>query len=363
MLAIKIFSERKKLFRERKKCEKIHAKREETIVGEDSIRGIVNSFCKVIDEMNKSTNNHAVDPVVGIAVPSTNDSDNNFIPNSLHSVTGSKMQTHNINDVAELFGVPLNSLKDIDDFVQDPQYVVLSESTCKPKGAPIIVDNPSVKVLPKDPKVDDKLFDMVSPSDLIVQSVDINTKSTSYDGVASASTKDQPKVNSNFRPLVADLFFDGVNISISRKVVKRVMSPPNVSTSNVVTPTVEKTIDGFQIVGKKKMRKGKSKSINGGQFARHSVKQNVRYEPKAATSVSKGATNVGNASNLSSKLRNIGTSFNEDNITFSNSFSSLNVEEGEEEEKEEEAVENMYDETANLFTKSDGSSFFTVAVG
>ncbi|GKG64712.1 hypothetical protein Tco_0663688, partial [Tanacetum coccineum] len=43
----------------------------------------------------------------------------------------------------------------------------------------------------------------------------------------------------------------------------KVASPPIVTTSNVVTPTVEKTNDGFQIVGKKKKRKGKSKSTNG----------------------------------------------------------------------------------------------------
>ncbi|GJU55054.1 zinc knuckle CX2CX4HX4C containing protein [Tanacetum coccineum] len=46
---------------------------------------------------------------------------------------------------------------------------------------------------------------------------------------------------------------------------KKVASPPIVATSNVVTPNVEKTNDGFQTVGKKKKRKGKSKSTNGGQ--------------------------------------------------------------------------------------------------
>nr|GEW48735.1 zinc knuckle CX2CX4HX4C [Tanacetum cinerariifolium] len=79
---------------------------------------------------------------------------------------------------------------------------------------------PSVKDL-NDPNADDNMPGMVSPSDPIVQSVDINTKSTSYVGVAGASAKDQPKVNSNFRPLVADPVFDGVNISIPRKVVEK----------------------------------------------------------------------------------------------------------------------------------------------
>ncbi|GKG27836.1 hypothetical protein Tco_0406163, partial [Tanacetum coccineum] len=48
---------------------------------------------------------------------------------------------------------------------------------------------------------------------------------------------------------------------------KKVVSPSIVTTSNVVTPTVERTYDGFQTVGKKKKRKGKSKSTNGGEFA------------------------------------------------------------------------------------------------
>ncbi|GKE89167.1 zinc knuckle CX2CX4HX4C containing protein, partial [Tanacetum coccineum] len=60
------------------------------------------------------------------------------------------------------------------------------------------------------------------PSDLIVQSVGINTKLTSYARAVGASAKDQPKVNSNFRPLVADPIFNGVNISIPHKVVEKV---------------------------------------------------------------------------------------------------------------------------------------------
>nr|GEX55639.1 NB-ARC domains-containing protein [Tanacetum cinerariifolium] len=58
-------------------------------------------------------------------------------------------------------------------------------------------------------------------SDPIVQSVDINTNLTFYAGAAGTSAKDQPKVNSNFRTLVADPVFDGVNISFPRKVVEK----------------------------------------------------------------------------------------------------------------------------------------------
>ncbi|GJR14695.1 zinc knuckle CX2CX4HX4C containing protein [Tanacetum coccineum] len=139
-----------------------------------------------------------------------------------------------------------------------------------------------------------------------------------------------------------------------------VVSPPIVTTSNVVTPTIEKTNDGFQTVGKKKKRKGKSKSTNGGQFDGPSVKPNVRYEPKAITSApNKGATNVGNASKSLTMSKTTCTYSKNDNIITSNSYSALN------EEEDEEDVENVYDETANLFlnTKTNGSSSFTAAAG
>nr|GEV41155.1 hypothetical protein [Tanacetum cinerariifolium] len=139
------------------------------------------------------------------------------------------------------------------------------------------------------------------------------------------------------------------------------VSPPTVITSNVITPTVEKTDDGFQIVSKKKKKNGKSKSSNDGQFAGPSVKPNVRYEPKATISApNKGATDVGNASKSSSMWKTTCASFKNDNIITSNSYSALN----DEDEDEEEDVENVYDETANLFpnTKVGGSSSFTTVV-
>ncbi|GKA48492.1 hypothetical protein Tco_0741450 [Tanacetum coccineum] len=261
----------------------------------------------------------------------------------------------------------------------------------------------------------------------IAQAVDIYTKSTSYAGAAAASAKDQPKVNSNFRPLVADLVFDGVNISIplfeedsisliatfigkpimldsytssmcndswGRSRFARFLSDVNseadlvdvvtisipsltgdgftketirvgpliVTTSAVVTPAIEKLNDGFQTMGKKKKRKGKSKTTNGGQFAGPSVKQTIRYEPKVTTSApKKGTTNVGDESKSLSMLKNTSTSFKNDNISTSNSYSALN----DDEKDEDEDVENVYYESANLFpnTKSSGSSSFMAAAG
>ncbi|GKB74101.1 hypothetical protein Tco_0935513 [Tanacetum coccineum] len=279
-----------------------------------------------------------------------------------------------------------------------------------PKGAPII-DDLSTKASPNA----DNLSSKDSPSDSIVQSMDTNTKYTSYVGAAGASTMAQPQVNSNFCPLVVDPVFNGVNISIPCKVAEKISArlehtlygyfivkrlafpvvglevvlesgpwmirntliilkkwsmstsllkeedetdlvdvvtigipsltrddftketirveyewrPPRcdkckifghvhdhcpkkvviVTTSTVVAPTIKKSNDGFQTVGKKKKRKDKSKSTNGGQFTGPSVKQIVRYEPKATPSApKKGATNVSNPSKSSSMLKIVETS-------------------------------------------------------
>ncbi|GKC58563.1 ribonuclease H-like domain-containing protein [Tanacetum coccineum] len=140
---------------------------------------------------------------------------------------------------------------------------------------------------------------------------------------------------------------------------KKVASPPIVATSNVVTPNAEKTNDGFQMVGKKKKRKGKSKSTNGGQFTGPWVKYNVRYVPKATTRAPmKGTTYVGYTSQSIPMLKMTGNSSKKDNLSMSNSFSALN-----EEEEEDEEVENVYDESANLIhnTKASGSSSFMAA--
>ncbi|GKF61452.1 hypothetical protein Tco_0181506 [Tanacetum coccineum] len=139
---------------------------------------------------------------------------------------------------------------------------------------------------------------------------------------------------------------------------KKVVSPPIVTTSNVAGPTVEKSNDGFQTVGKKKKKKGMSKSTNGGEFADPSVKQTVRYEPNAIPSApKKGASNVSNPSKSSSMLKTAETSPKKVNFTTSNSFSALN-----DEEEDDEEVENVYDESANLF-KTGGSLSFTAAGG
>nr|GEV96231.1 hypothetical protein [Tanacetum cinerariifolium] len=303
---------------------------------------------------------------------------------------------HNIDDVAKLFGVPLNTLKDIDDFVQELQ-----------------LGKRDVTITNKD-----------SPSDPIVQSVDNNTKSTSYIGAAGASAMAQPQVNFKLSPLVADPIFNGVNISIPQKVFEKVgleavlesgpwivpntliiLKKWSMSTSllkeeltripiwvnseadlvdSVTIGILSLSGDDFtketirveyewrppvcdvcKIFGhvhdhcpKKVKRKGKSKSTNGGQFVGPSFKQTVRYEPKATpNTLKKGATNLSNPSTSSSMLKTAETSSKQDSFTTSNSFFALN-----DDEEDEEEVENVYDELANLF-KTDGSLSFMAAAG
>ncbi|GJS69861.1 zinc knuckle CX2CX4HX4C containing protein [Tanacetum coccineum] len=172
-------------------------------------------------------------------------------------------------------------------------------------------------------------------------------------------TKETIRVEYEWRPPKCDecKIFGHVHYHCPKKVA----SLPIVTTSNVVAPTVVKSNDGFQMVGKKKKRKGKSKSTNGGQFVGPSVKQTIIYETNATTSAPKKvATNVSNPSKSSSMLKTTDTSPKNDNFTTFNSFSALNDEEDDDEE-----VENVYDESANLSpnTNTGGSSSFTGAAG
>ncbi|GJW16427.1 zinc knuckle CX2CX4HX4C containing protein [Tanacetum coccineum] len=171
-----------------------------------------------------------------------------------------------------------------------------------------------------------------------------------------AFTKETIRVEYEWRPPRCDIC--KIYGHVHDQCPKKVVSPPIVTTSNVVTSTIVETNDGFQTVGKKKKKKGKSKSTNVGKFVGTSVNHSVRYEPKAKTSDPK---KNGNESKSSSMLKTADIFSKKVNFTTSNYFSALN----DEEEDEEENVENVYDESANLFTntKISGSSSFTAAVG
>nr|GFA38008.1 ATPase, F1/V1/A1 complex, alpha/beta subunit, zinc knuckle CX2CX4HX4C [Tanacetum cinerariifolium] len=216
-------------------------------------------------------------------------------------------------DVAATFKVSLTTVGDLHKLLNDTEAgkhdELLSEMTNDDRKETMDAlgtlcnsiqdDNTNADVIPcKVSHMDDStnVDESTIPSDPIVRSLDINTKSTSYVGAAGASEKDQPKVSSNFCTLVADPVFDGVNIFFPRKVVKK--------------------------------------------FVGLYVKQDVRYERKATTSaLKKEVTNVVNTSQSASMLKTTGNSLKKDNLSISNSFYALN---------DEEDVENVYDESAHL---------------
>ncbi|GJR84597.1 zinc knuckle CX2CX4HX4C containing protein [Tanacetum coccineum] len=138
----------------------------------------------------------------------------------------------------------------------------------------------------------------------------------------------------------------------------------SIETKVTITPIAEKANDGFQSVANKR-KKGKTRSTNGGKFGGQSIKQSVRYEPKAATNVPMmGASNVVNesksgSSNVSSMskiqplkaivpLASSRRSPNVDeggNIIVSNSYDALD-------DDSDEEVKNMFDESANLLNST-----------
>ncbi|GKD12585.1 hypothetical protein Tco_1196992, partial [Tanacetum coccineum] len=101
----------------------------------------------------------------------------------------------NENNVEALFGVTFTSQNDIDVFsksIEDGKSVDIM-STLSSEEIDAVVN--AIECIGKK-------FPIVEPSrdDHIVCEVNINTKKNSY----AVASKDQPKVTSNFRPLVAD---------------------------------------------------------------------------------------------------------------------------------------------------------------
>ncbi|GJR00184.1 zinc knuckle CX2CX4HX4C containing protein [Tanacetum coccineum] len=402
--------------------------RRESIVGEDSIR-IVNSFSKVIDEMNKSTTNHAarvdrnlrsdsdsaitvsLNPKSGVTCDGspklitdieagkhdellsemTND-DHMETLDALGTICNS-IQANNIN--ADVIPCKVSHVDDSINLNVDKSTILVTLSfnlwTSIPSQHPMLELRVQVKLhdvpiqvfkedgisliatfIGKPVMLDSYTSSMCNDSwgrsSFAWCLIEVNLEADLVDvvtiGIPSLSeddfTKETIRVEYEWRPPRCDTckIFGHVHDYCPKKVV----SPPIVATSNVVTPNAEKTNDGFQTVGKKKKRKGKSKSTNGGQFTGPLVKHNVRYEPKATTSAPmKGTTYVGYTSQSTPMLKTTGNSSKKDNLSMSNSFSALN----EEEEEDEEEVENVYDESANLIhnTKAGGSSSFTAAAG
>nr|GEU66740.1 zinc knuckle CX2CX4HX4C [Tanacetum cinerariifolium] len=272
----------------------------------------------------------------------------------------------NVVKVAEIFYVPLKTLADIAELGKG---IKLGKYEAVWTG--MISDMCQATVDTID------AYWMHSDESPIVQFVSIHEKTSSCVGIAAVAIL-EPKSLTMGALLINDSGFTIETVSIEYEwkpprcdlcmifghiqdhCPKKVSVPSKVVTPSIVTPTVEKPNDGFQTVAKKK-KNGKSKSTNGG----HPVKQTVRYEPKATTSVpKKGVTILSNTSKSSSMLKNqpskvTAPSTKECNITMSNSYAALD-------DESDEDVENVYDESANLLHSTHiggSSSTFTVAAG
>ncbi|GJX17683.1 zinc knuckle CX2CX4HX4C containing protein [Tanacetum coccineum] len=316
-------------------------------------------------------------------------------------------------DVAATFGVPLTTVGDLQKLINDidagKHDELLSELTNEDRMETlealgsicnsIKVDRNNADVIPckvsyADDSINLNVDESTIPSDPIVQSVDIN-KSTSNAGVAGGSAKDQPNINSNFRTLVANPVFDGVNISIPRKVVEKVSTRFEHTLygyfigKRMAFPVVEYYArNNWAKHGLKRImmnskgffffkfdsRAGLEAALEGGPWLirkspiilkKWSMDTRLLKEELTRIPIwvklhdvpiqvfeEDGISLIATFIGRSGKLR---YSSKKDNITTYNSYFALN--------DDEEDVENMYDESANLFTKTGGSSSFTAAAG
>ncbi|GKA03916.1 zinc knuckle CX2CX4HX4C containing protein, partial [Tanacetum coccineum] len=239
-----------------------------------------------------------------------------------------------VEGVATFFGVPQKTQVDYENFakgIERGTYEVWSKLTRKQRKAILKTDHDRREML---------YFPERESAGLAV----------------GANNKDQPKVMSNFRHLVAYLVFNGADISIPHKVIEKASFslslslnmgleaileggsvglirkapiilkkwstdrkllkeelnripiwvklhdvPLQVFEEDGATPNVVNTFnvvtptvenDGFQAVGKKKKKKGKRKTSNIAQLFGPSIHQNFRYKPKASTRAPKKVVNV-----------------------------------------------------------------------
>ncbi|GJR32997.1 hypothetical protein Tco_1109229 [Tanacetum coccineum] len=212
----------------------------ESIVGEDSICGIVNSFSKVIDEMNKSTTNHAAR--VDRNLRSNFDSAIDHVWNGaapMPCVPG-------MVNVAGKFGVPLKTLEDIgkltkgielgkyeavrSGMISEKRKAVMDAifamwdvfGAANPSGICALgsVNSGSLGSMAKDtPNLVDTMHIDESP---IAHSVSIQENPSSYVGAAGGLKPEPSKSKASFRLLFSENLCEGVDFSIPRKIVETV---------------------------------------------------------------------------------------------------------------------------------------------
>nr|GEV21652.1 hypothetical protein [Tanacetum cinerariifolium] len=250
------------------------------------------------------------------------------------------------------------------------------------------------KVSDVDDSINLNVDESIIPSDLIVQSVDINTKSTSYAGAAGASAKDQPKVNSNFRSLeqMGETWAERIMMNSkgffffkfdSRAGLEAVLegglwlirkSPIILKKWSMDTRLLKEEIDSHSDMGNSKAGlvdvvtigipsiygdgfTKETTSLNGGSpdviYTNNGFQTVGKKKKRKCKSKSTNGDQFAGPSS-SSMLKTTSKSSKKDSLSMSNSFSALN---------DEEDVKNVYDESANLIqnTKARGSSYFTAA--
>ncbi|GJW91602.1 hypothetical protein Tco_0169155 [Tanacetum coccineum] len=157
----------------------------------------------------------------GVSCDGSPKASNSSLLNSCNATINMPQILYNV-DAAATFGVPLTTVGDLDMLIKDIKAGKHDESLSGMTNDKQMAVIDALGAICDTIKAENSIPSNSTPSDPIMQFVDINNNPASYARAVDASAKDQTKVNSNFRPLVADSIFDGVNISIPRKVVKKV---------------------------------------------------------------------------------------------------------------------------------------------
>ncbi|GJZ07411.1 zinc knuckle CX2CX4HX4C containing protein [Tanacetum coccineum] len=135
-----------------------------------------------------------------------------------------------VEGVAAFFRVPIKTQVDYENFakgIEKGTYEVWSKLTREQRKAILKTARDgwnNLVELKKKATMFDKQSGEVSLDDLIIKIINVNEKSSSYVSAAGGSILDPIKPKSNFRSLSSDNLFEGVNISIPRKIVKTVSS-------------------------------------------------------------------------------------------------------------------------------------------
>ncbi|GJU22488.1 hypothetical protein Tco_1155830 [Tanacetum coccineum] len=236
----------------------------------------------------------------------------------------------NVLNIAKIFGVPFKTFVDIEDLMNG-----LKMGKHKKR---LTDENPSVASNVRNMTMDTINEDTLHVDDSpIVQSITIQDKPRSYVGVAGGSKPEPSKSKANFRSLSSENLCEGATFSIPRKVFSEYVL-------SIIASQIESLTMGVPL-------------IDEPRFIIETVSIEYEWKPPRCD-ICKIFGHV--MEHFSKKVLVPPTVFTptEDTIPMYNSYAALD-------EETDEDVENVYDESANLFhsTKTGGSSstFMTAA--